>query len=243
VSRNITDKQHAFIMRLMAERTDALGITDVQEARRAMDLDNLTSKDAGVLITRLLEQFPKNADPDMPEVVAKAARSGRGNRSGFCFACRAVVDDGAGFYFLDGGGKWAVHHKVGECIERAPGEPVAPAGIDLSHVPAGSYAVPGDPDRLKVLIEKPTVGNWAGWTFVKDAAVYGWGGRLGKIEPGGTYVGKSMDKVAAIAADPVSAMAEYGHITGTCGKCRRPLEDPESVARGIGPVCYQKMGM
>lgn len=29
---------------------------------------------------------------------------------------------------------------------------------------------------------------------------------------------------------------------GVCGRCCRPLTDPESIARGIGPECIKKMG-
>lgn len=29
---------------------------------------------------------------------------------------------------------------------------------------------------------------------------------------------------------------------GQCGRCNRPLTDPESIARGIGPECIKKMG-
>lgn len=28
---------------------------------------------------------------------------------------------------------------------------------------------------------------------------------------------------------------------GKCGKCRRKLTDPESLARGIGPECYRRL--
>lgn len=28
---------------------------------------------------------------------------------------------------------------------------------------------------------------------------------------------------------------------GQCGRCNRPLTDPESIARGIGPECIKKM--
>jgi len=27
----------------------------------------------------------------------------------------------------------------------------------------------------------------------------------------------------------------------TCAKCKRPLSDPESIKRGIGPICYNKI--
>lgn len=30
---------------------------------------------------------------------------------------------------------------------------------------------------------------------------------------------------------------------GTCGRCGRPLTDPESIQSGIGPVCRGKMGI
>jgi hypothetical protein len=118
----------------------------------------------------------------------------------------------------------------------------APAGLDLSDVPAGFYAVPNGTTRLKVKIDKVTKGKWAGWTFVKDGAVYGSEARYGSQKPGQFYSGRIAAELAAIAADPAAAMAEYGHLTGSCGRCNRPLEDADSVARGIGPVCAGKMG-
>ncbi len=120
--------------------------------------------------------------------------------------------------------------------------PVVSHGVDLSGVPAGRYAVPGGLTRLKLLIQKPTEGKWAGWTFVKDAAVYGEGQRYGSAKPGALYTGKAHDALVAIAADPRAAAAEYGHLTSTCGICGRHLEDEQSVARGIGPVCAANNG-
>lgn len=121
----------------------------------------------------------------------------------------------------------------------APGEPVAD-GLDLSALPAGRYAVPGGDTRLKVRIDKPDEGRWAGWIFVKDAAEYGYGKRYGKAAPGQPYRGEIQAELAAILADPAGAAAAYGHLTSRCGICNRPLEDPDSVARGIGPVCATK---
>ena len=34
----------------------------------------------------------------------------------------------------------------------------------------------------------------------------------------------------------INAQAEFWH-EGKCGRCGRPLTDPESIARGIGPIC------
>jgi hypothetical protein len=36
--------------------------------------------------------------------------------------------------------------------------------------------------------------------------------------------------------------AEYGIRTGTCCICGRKLTRTESITRGIGPICYGKMG-
>lgn len=120
---------------------------------------------------------------------------------------------------------------------RRGGEGFAPTDLDLSDVPAGRYAVPGGDTRLKIKIDKPENGKWAGWVFVKDAAEYGQGNRYGSQKPGGTYRGDIQDALAAIAADPFEASKAYGKLVGQCGVCGRHLEDAESVAKGIGPIC------
>lgn len=49
-------------------------------------------------------------------------------------------------------------------------------------------------------------------------------------------------KLIEIAADPQGAAISYGRLTGSCACCGRMLVDPESVARGIGPICAEKYG-
>jgi hypothetical protein len=34
---------------------------------------------------------------------------------------------------------------------------------------------------------------------------------------------------------------EFGKLTGVCVRCARPLEHPDSVAAGIGPVCAKRI--
>jgi hypothetical protein len=167
---------------------------------------------------------------------ATATRSNR--YAAPCATCTQVVPADAGALTREDG-RWVTRH-VGTC----PAPPAAPAaapapvdGLDLSKVPAGRYAVPGSDTRLKVLIDQPTRGRWAGYTFVKDAAVYGQGQRYGVQRPGQAYGGGIVDALRVIAADPYAASAAYGRLTSTCGVCGRHLEDAESVARGIGPVC------
>ena len=114
-------------------------------------------------------------------------------------------------------------------------------GLDLSPLPAGRYAVPGSDSRLKIKIEKPAApSKYAGWVFVKDAAEYGHGNNYGRQAPGKTYTGKIQSELKAILGDPKAAAAAYGKLTGTCGVCGRHLEDAESIARGIGPVCASR---
>ena len=118
----------------------------------------------------------------------------------------------------------------------APATPAAD-GLDLSQIPSGMYAVPGGETRLKVQIDVVQSGKWEGWVFVKDGAEYGRGERYGSQKPGDTYRGKIEAELRQIAADPFEASKAYGRLVGRCGVCNRPLENEESVAAGIGPIC------
>jgi hypothetical protein len=114
--------------------------------------------------------------------------------------------------------------------------------LDLSPLPAGTYAVPGGDTRLKISVRRPGKNSkWHGWTFVDDGAEYGNRETYGRQRPDGLYDGKVIDQLKVILADPLGALAAYGQLTGTCGACGRLLEDEESVDRGIGPVCYAKI--
>lgn len=110
--------------------------------------------------------------------------------------------------------------------------------LDLGSIPEGRYAVPGGDTRLKVMIKRPVAPNkWAGYIFVSDAAAYGRRTSYGRQAPGHTYTGKIVEELRIIVADPRAAAVTYGRLTGTCAVCGRKLEDKDSVARGIGPVC------
>lgn len=172
---------------------------------------------------------------------ARASKSFANKFAGKCDTCGQWVEAGAGKCARDGQ-RWIVLHN-GECpaaVVKAAAAPAAATGLDLSSVPSGTYAVPGGDTRLKVQIDNVTTGKWAGWVFVKDGAEYGQSQRYGSQRPGSLYSGKIEEALRTIAADPKAAAAAYGHITGRCGRCNRMLEDEQSVARGIGPVCWGK---
>ena len=126
---------------------------------------------------------------------------------------------------------------------QAPAAKAEPAesALDLSELGDGYYAVPNGETRLKVRINRPGPNSkWLGYIFVSDGAEYGQRTNYGRQTPGGTYSGQIQDQLRKIMADPREAMAEYGKLTGTCGMCGRRLEDEESVAIGIGPICRNK---
>ena len=46
-----------------------------------------------------------------------------------------------------------------------------------------------------------------------------------------------LDLLQEFSQDPKRAIESYGRETGECGVCGRTLTNPESIRRGIGPVC------
>ena len=116
------------------------------------------------------------------------------------------------------------------------------SGLDLSPVPAGRYAVPGEDGKLRfVIIDKPENGNWKGWAFAKVQASDDLH-KLGSQKPGSSYTGKAPELLKAILANPSEASKRYGHEIGKCGVCGRTLTDEVSRANGIGPICAEKYG-
>lgn len=50
-------------------------------------------------------------------------------------------------------------------------------------------------------------------------------------------------RVAHMEPMTMEEAAAFGHLHGICLICCRPLTDPKSVQRGIGPVCAEKVGV
>ena len=87
-----------------------------------------------------------------------------------------------------------------------------------------------------------------GTVNVTDGQPYGqnvWYGRIGLLgQPDSTLQGHVavLAVLQALAADPEAVLNAHGLRTGQCGVCRRTLTAEESVDRGIGPICYGRMG-
>lgn len=114
--------------------------------------------------------------------------------------------------------------------------------LDLSPLLKGFYSVPDGDTRLKVAIRRPGKNSkWQGHIFVDDGAAYGARKNYGRQAPDGLYRGDIRGALAEILKDPKAAMVAYGKLTGTCGVCGRKLEDEQSVAAGIGPICAGRL--
>lgn len=105
----------------------------------------------------------------------------------------------------------------------------------------GYYSI----DETRYIIDVPSQGKWKDWTFLKTGSDYHENRLMLSMAPDGMISSRATDHarqvLARIMADPVAAMLEYASITGRCGVCGRKLEDPTSVALGIGPVCIQRL--
>lgn len=88
----------------------------------------------------------------------------------------------------------------------------------------------------------PASGINSGAIYVKSGEAY-----LGKIAQGKFLKVRSCEEVVAsevieAAANPEAAAVAYGKRFGQCGCCGRELSNPESIERGIGPICAEKFG-
>jgi hypothetical protein len=68
---------------------------------------------------------------------------------------------------------------------------------------------------------------------------------LGKVTRSGLD-SRLSDEVKAVlneaAKDPLTVAIRYGKVSGECSCCGRELTDPQSIERGIGPICATKYG-
>jgi hypothetical protein len=87
-------------------------------------------------------------------------------------------------------------------------------------------------------VDKPNEGRWNGYTFVKILI-----GAPGAYRKENLDADRRVSIMRRIEEDPQKAMIDYGQQSGVCGRCSSPLTDPESLARGIGPICAGKMGL
>lgn len=88
----------------------------------------------------------------------------------------------------------------------------------------------------------PDTGKNAGAIYVKEGETY-----LGKVVGGKLFAVSSCtidqeQSIVSVSRDPMQAAIAYGKEFGKCSVCARTLSDPESIARGIGPICADRFG-
>lgn len=85
----------------------------------------------------------------------------------------------------------------------------------------------------------------AGSIYVTAGKAYG-SAYFGKISEAGAFQAsrecdaETRATIAQICADPLAQVVAHGRKTGNCACCNRELTDAESVARGIGPICFER---
>lgn len=103
-------------------------------------------------------------------------------------------------------------------------------------IPAGRYAIVMNSQLCFIVVDKPTKGKWAGYTFV--ATLEGDNRRRVKNPA------LRAEILGIILLTGVEAAArEYGHHRNECGFCRHGLTDAFSRYFGVGPVCRRRHGM
>lgn len=111
-----------------------------------------------------------------------------------------------------------------------------PDGRYPLETPAGHYATEsrtGNNDLDFWVVDRPTEGRWAGYTFVSRVI----GGHEDQ-RVRGSEARQALE--AIIAAGPEQAARRYGQEIGRCGRCNRHLTDETSRTFGLGPECRTK---
>lgn len=206
-------------------------------------------------------EAPKGASPARPNKYA-----------GKCHKCGAHVPATTGLLGPKVEGKFTVEHRDGECsttpvpvaVTEIVQQPRNWFAV-LHHVPDGKYTIVHE-DHTHTTFEVETVFEWRESKLAQhpDAKVtilrhltgpdndgdytnvgefFGYSKGLGvKLWKRYATSEKLTAALLVLIGDPRAAAASYGMASGNCGICGRTLTEPESIQRGIGPVCIKKAG-
>lgn len=89
----------------------------------------------------------------------------------------------------------------------------------------------------------PATGRNAGALYVKRDGEYA--GKIvdGKFQKVYAAPADTLDRLMAVAADPLAESMKYARKTGNCGLCGRGLVDPVSIRALVGPICAPRWGL
>lgn len=224
--RQLSDRQVAYIKRLMAERDT----TNLVRLPGSEDIEHMSLRGASDLIDRLL---------GCPELPAEKRQEPRATEKQQAYIRSLAERKGIpleGAKALESFTKKEATELIDNLLKMAdaPREQAKSTGTGLAFpdVPAGHFAVEYDGQLRFYKVDKPTEGRWAGWTFLKEQASDDY------------YPVKNKERkseiLTLIALDPWSAGKRYGIEIGRCWMCHRTLTDETSRALGIGPDCRSK---
>lgn len=101
-------------------------------------------------------------------------------------------------------------------------------------VPDSYYAL-DTPAGLHFYKVKTGKGKWAGFQFVTRLI-----GHPGDFLETPVKGANRMATLKLIAIDPKEAAIRFSREYTVCAVCGSPLTDPESMERGLGPVCAER---
>ena len=83
----------------------------------------------------------------------------------------------------------------------------------------------------------------AGSVYIKQLGEY-----IGKVTGGyylpvGNVAEDTVTEIKEICKDPLESAVAYGRRTGNCAVCNRDLTRHDSIDRGIGPICAERLGL
>ena len=89
----------------------------------------------------------------------------------------------------------------------------------------------------------PATGRNAGALYVKREGEYA--GKIvdGKFHKVYAAPADTVERLMAVAADPLKEAMAYGRKFGNCALCGRGLVDPVSIRAMVGPICAPKWGL
>lgn len=245
VVRKVSDAQVRLIRRLLAERDTS----NLARLPGSADVTNMSLRGASDLIDRLqgcpLRTVAAPADPqadpdyDVQHQVALMTDKQRVSLERE-IPRRQVTNpivDGVVVRLADG--RKISRITASKALDLLFAAPFKPREITVTQVtdievPSGRYAIEVDGVVKFYKVNHPTEGRWAGRTFVDTQASDDY------YPVKNPAVRNSILK--AIAADIQTALQRYGQELGTCGYCGHTLTDEQSRDRGIGPVCWGRLG-
>jgi hypothetical protein len=134
--------------------------------------------------------------------------------------------------------------KVEQAQRAATAPTVSVEAIEVAFGNAKQAGIKWPKLRLDAFVFSPAGANSAnaGAVYVKQGETY-----LGKVLGGKLFASRdcdneTRDRIVAVASDPHAAAVAYGKKFGKCAVCARELSDPDSIERGIGPVCAENYG-